>query len=162
MFAATVSCGFKFGHSASGVRVGALAVADGSREARAAGASCVVPHVYLKQHDSAGMRRWPRFTMLGQSIGSMVVAFQGLRACTPHVFLDTTGCAFTYFVAKVLAGLPVATYTHYPTITSVCCRCACPLSVNYSLRSCPCCERVLCCPIAGHAEHCLPTPAHVQ
>lgn len=57
--------------------------------------------------------------MLGQSLGSMVVAFSGLRAFCPDIFLDTTGCAFTYFVAKVLAGRKVATYTHYPTITSV-------------------------------------------
>lgn len=57
--------------------------------------------------------------MLGQSLGSMIVAWHGLRQYRPDVFLDTTGCAFTYFIAKVCAGLPVATYTHYPTITSV-------------------------------------------
>lgn len=57
--------------------------------------------------------------MLGQSFGSMVVALEGLRQSVPDVFLDTTGCAFTFFVAKILAGVKVATYTHYPTITSV-------------------------------------------
>jgi hypothetical protein len=47
------------------------------------------------------------------------VAWDCLRRCVPDVFLDTTGCAFTYFVAKILAGVTVATYTHYPTITAV-------------------------------------------
>ncbi len=109
--------------------MGAVAVADGSREACAAGRFA---HVSVCAEGSVAVCacRWPRFTMLGQSIGSMVVAFQGLRACTPHVFVDTTGCAFTYFVAKVLAGLPVATYTHYPTITSVCC---CRMSLVFGL-----------------------------
>jgi hypothetical protein len=33
--------------------------------------------------------------------------------------MDTTGCAFTFLVAKVLAGCKVGTYVHYPTISTV-------------------------------------------
>ena len=64
-------------------------------------------------------RSWPRLTILGQSVGSMAVAFQALRQLSPDVFLDTTGYAFTYILAKLLCSAKVATYTHYPTITSV-------------------------------------------
>ena len=36
----------------------------------------------------------------------------------PHIFIDTTGCAFTYFVARVLGGCKVGAYVHYPTIST--------------------------------------------
>ncbi len=63
---------------------------------------------------------WPRLTILGQSVGSMIVAASALWQLVPDVFLDTTGYGFTYPVARVLGGCRVATYTHYPTITTVC------------------------------------------
>jgi alpha-1,2-mannosyltransferase len=48
----------------------------------------------------------------------MKLAYKALEQVTPHVFFDTTGCAFTYFVARVLAGCRVAAYVHYPTIST--------------------------------------------
>ena len=57
--------------------------------------------------------------MLGQSVGSMLLAWACLRAYTPDVWVDTTGCHFTMGVAKVLAGCSTACYVHYPTITTV-------------------------------------------
>lgn len=48
----------------------------------------------------------------------MRLAYKALEQVTPHVFFDTTGCAFTYFVARVLAGCQVAAYVHYPTIST--------------------------------------------
>lgn len=59
-----------------------------------------------------------RFTMIAESWGTMKLAWQALSAVTPHVFIDTTGCAFTFFVAKVLAGCKVGAYVHYPTIST--------------------------------------------
>ncbi len=35
----------------------------------------------------------------------------------PQTFVDTTGWAFTYPLAK-LAGARVAAYTHYPTVSA--------------------------------------------
>ena len=60
---------------------------------------------------------YPYFTMIGQSIGSAVVALECLLRLPPHVFIDTTGCAFSFPVARLLAGSVVAAYVHYPTIT---------------------------------------------
>ena len=37
---------------------------------------------------------WPRFTMLGQSLGSIILGFEALLKFTPDIFIDTTGCAF--------------------------------------------------------------------
>jgi len=59
-----------------------------------------------------------RFTMIIESFGTMNLAWCALSVITPHVFFDTTGCAFSYFVARVLAGCKVATYVHYPTIST--------------------------------------------
>ena len=62
--------------------------------------------------------RYPRFTMIGQSVGSIVLAFEALWKLRPRVFIDTTGYAFTYPVASLLFGCTVACYTHYPTIST--------------------------------------------
>jgi len=48
----------------------------------------------------------------------MKLAWYALSVVTPHVYIDTTGCAFTFFVAKILAGCKVGTYVHYPTIST--------------------------------------------
>ena len=61
---------------------------------------------------------WTRLSLLGQSLGSMVVA---LEACWLHpcsVFVDTMGYAFALPVARIVAGSRVACYVHYPTISS--------------------------------------------
>jgi alpha-1,2-mannosyltransferase len=57
--------------------------------------------------------------MVAESLGTMQLAWHALNKVTPNVFIDTTGCAFTFFVAKVLAGCKVGTYIHYPTISTV-------------------------------------------
>lgn len=75
-----------------------------------------VQFVYIAWRRFMEAARYPRFTMLGQSVGTMVIAVECLWRQPAHLFLDTTGCAFTYLVAK-LAGCAVASYTHYPTIT---------------------------------------------
>ena len=61
--------------------------------------------------------RYPRFTMLGQAWGSVRVAWQGLRQLLPELYVDTTGWAFPYPLAR-LAGARVAAYVHYPTIST--------------------------------------------
>ncbi|KAG0590967.1 hypothetical protein KC19_1G139300 [Ceratodon purpureus] len=58
-----------------------------------------------------------RFTILFQSVGSMVLAWEALSKLTPVLFVDTSGYAFTYAIARV-AGSFVACYTHYPTIST--------------------------------------------
>jgi alpha-1,2-mannosyltransferase len=56
--------------------------------------------------------------LIGQSLGSMVLAWEALSAVKPLLFIDTSGYAFTYVVASWIAGSFVACYTHYPTISS--------------------------------------------
>ncbi|GAA5820517.1 hypothetical protein JCM10212_005196 [Sporobolomyces blumeae] len=64
---------------------------------------------------------WPRFTLAGQSFGSVVLAGQALwsnRGVVPDVWIDTMGYAFAYPLVRYLCRIPVASYTHYPTIST--------------------------------------------
>jgi alpha-1,2-mannosyltransferase len=61
---------------------------------------------------------WPRFTLVGQSIGAVVLAAEALLRFPVALFIDTTGFAFTYPLASFVFGARVHSYTHYPTISS--------------------------------------------
>lgn len=61
------------------------------------------------------------FSLLTESIGAMRLAYTALTmpdGVVPDVFIDTTGCAFTYVPAAVLCGCRVLAYVHYPTIST--------------------------------------------
>mmetsp|Transcript_31663 Transcript_31663/g.51437 ORF Transcript_31663/g.51437 Transcript_31663/m.51437 type:complete len:416 (-) Transcript_31663:192-1439(-) len=60
---------------------------------------------------------YPRLTLLGQSIGSMIVAAAALWEMPADIFIDTTGFAFTYPIAWI-CGCKVISYTHYPTVST--------------------------------------------
>eukprot|EP01104_Vermistella_antarctica_P014549 TRINITY_DN4606_c0_g1_i8.p1 TRINITY_DN4606_c0_g1~~TRINITY_DN4606_c0_g1_i8.p1 ORF type:complete len:414 (-),score=75.81 TRINITY_DN4606_c0_g1_i8:1382-2623(-) len=77
-----------------------------------------VQFVFLKKRYWIEATRYPRFTMLGQSLGSAVLAWEALTAFTPHVVFDSMGHAFSYPVFKILGGCRVGSYTHYPTIST--------------------------------------------
>jgi len=64
-------------------------------------------------------KKWyPRFTMIGQSLGSMIVGLEGLFRACPDVFLDTMGYSFTFPIFRFLGGCWVGCYVHYPTIST--------------------------------------------
>jgi alpha-1,2-mannosyltransferase len=75
---------------------------------------------YLHLHNQKYLlQKSKRLTMIAESWGTTRLAWCALQLLTPHVFIDTTGCAFTFLVAKVLAGCKVGCYVHYPTISTV-------------------------------------------
>ena len=59
---------------------------------------------------------YSRLTILRQAAASITVAMQGLRVIVPQIYIDTTGWAFPYPIAR-FAGAQVAAYVHYPTIS---------------------------------------------
>ncbi|GER46628.1 GDP-Man:Man(3)GlcNAc(2)-PP-Dol alpha-1,2-mannosyltransferase [Striga asiatica] len=59
---------------------------------------------------------YPRFTMIGQSLGSAYLSWEALCSYTPLYYFDTCGYAFTYPIARMF-GCKVICYTHYPTIS---------------------------------------------
>ncbi|KAK8793864.1 hypothetical protein WA171_002994 [Blastocystis sp. BT1] len=74
--------------------------------------------VHLSSRKWLEASNYPHFTMLLQSLASMVVVIDGLKQFVPDIFFDTTGLAFTYPIVKMLTGATVLSYTHYPTIST--------------------------------------------
>ncbi|KAG0259428.1 asparagine-linked glycosylation protein [Mortierella polycephala] len=62
--------------------------------------------------------KWPRFTLIGQSIGSMILGWEALKCVVPDIWIDTMGYAFTYPAARIFGSCQVVAYVHYPTISS--------------------------------------------
>lgn len=74
--------------------------------------------IYLNQRKWVEAEKYPIFTLLGQSLGSMVLGFEALLKFQPDIFMDTMGYAFTYPIFKYIGGCRVSSYTHYPTIST--------------------------------------------
>ncbi|XP_021732495.1 GDP-Man:Man(3)GlcNAc(2)-PP-Dol alpha-1,2-mannosyltransferase-like [Chenopodium quinoa] len=73
--------------------------------------------VHLNKRKWIEETTYPRFTMIGQSLGSVYLSWEALCKFTPMYYFDTSGYAFTYPLAR-LFGCKVISYTHYPTISS--------------------------------------------
>ena len=56
-------------------------------------------------------------SMISQTFETLKLCWNGLIQLTPDVYVDTTGCAFTFVIAK-MAGCKVGAYVHYPTIST--------------------------------------------
>lgn len=91
--------------------------------------------VFLRSRHLVEDSTWPRFTLLGQSLGSMYLAWEAMSYLIPDLFIgrycsrililppihispDTMGYAFTFPVVSLLGNIPVGAYTHYPTIST--------------------------------------------
>lgn len=72
-------------------------------------------HLYKRKYVEE--TTFSRFTMIGQSAGSMFLSLEALLKFTPRYYFDTSGYAFTYPIAR-LFGCKVICYTHYPTIST--------------------------------------------
>ncbi|TBU41410.1 mannosyltransferase [Dichomitus squalens] len=74
--------------------------------------------VFLESRYLVEDSTWPRFTLLGQSLGSMYLAWEAMSILIPDLFIDTMGYAFTFPVVSLLGNIPVGAYVHYPTIST--------------------------------------------
>ncbi|KAI0198804.1 glycosyltransferase family 4 protein [Astrocystis sublimbata] len=62
---------------------------------------------------------WPHATLLGQSLGSLVMGWDAFSLLVPDLFIDTMGYAFTLGLGKLLfPDVPTVAYVHYPTIST--------------------------------------------
>nr|CAG4637069.1 EOG090X07J8 [Ceriodaphnia reticulata] len=62
--------------------------------------------------------RYPYFTLLGQSLGSLILGTEALLKLVPDIFIDTMGYSFTFPLFRILGGCTIACYVHYPTIST--------------------------------------------
>ncbi|EED23838.1 alpha-1,2-mannosyltransferase (Alg11), putative [Talaromyces stipitatus ATCC 10500] len=75
--------------------------------------------LYLSTRKYVLSSMYPHFTLLGQSLGSLVVAFDAFNLLVPDIYIDTMGYAFTIALCKYLfPSVPTGAYVHYPTIST--------------------------------------------
>ncbi|THV05614.1 mannosyltransferase [Dendrothele bispora CBS 962.96] len=79
--------------------------------------------VFLDSRKLVEDKAWPHFTLLGQSLGSMVLGWEAMTKFIPDLFIDTMGYAFTFPVVALLSlftigsiQVPIGAYVHYPII----------------------------------------------
>ena len=78
-----------------------------------------VHFLYLTTRHWVLASTWPRFTLLGQSLGSLVLAYDAFTLLVPDIFLDTMGYAFALGLSSFLfPTVPTGAYVHYPTIST--------------------------------------------
>ncbi|CAG9944176.1 unnamed protein product [Clonostachys rosea f. rosea IK726] len=78
-----------------------------------------VQFLYLSKRQWVLSSTWPHFTLLGQSLGSVVLGWDAFSLLVPDIFIDTMGYAFTLGLAKLLfPRMPTGAYVHYPTIST--------------------------------------------
>lgn len=75
--------------------------------------------VYLSKRHWVLPSTFPRFTLLGQSLGSLVLVYDAFSLLVPDIFIDTMGYAFAVALSSFLfPKVPTAAYVHYPTIST--------------------------------------------
>lgn len=77
-----------------------------------------IEFVYLHRRRWVEAENYPYFTLLGQSLGSVILGVEALRLFQPDIYIDTMGYAFTLPLFCLIAGCKVSCYVHYPTISS--------------------------------------------
>jgi len=77
-----------------------------------------VEFVFLQYRSFVEASKYPYFTLLGQSMGSLVLGLEALYRFVPDTYMDTMGYAFTLPLFRYLGGCPVSCYVHYPTIST--------------------------------------------
>ncbi|XP_024866684.1 GDP-Man:Man(3)GlcNAc(2)-PP-Dol alpha-1,2-mannosyltransferase isoform X2 [Kryptolebias marmoratus] len=77
-----------------------------------------VTFVVLHHRELVEASSYPHFTLLGQSLGSMFLGWEALTAFVPDLYVDSMGYAFTLPIFRYLGGCRVASYVHYPTVST--------------------------------------------
>ncbi|KAL4229705.1 asparagine-linked glycosylation protein [Mactra antiquata] len=77
-----------------------------------------VEFIFLRSRNWVEARKYPIFTLAGQSLGSAILGFEALMAYVPDIYIDSMGYAFTLPLFKYLGGCMVGCYVHYPTIST--------------------------------------------
>ena len=75
--------------------------------------------IYLTSRNFVLANNYPYFTLLGQSLGSLILAYEAFHLLVPDIFIDTMGYAFAVaFCRYLFPSVSTAAYVHYPTIST--------------------------------------------
>lgn len=77
-----------------------------------------VDFVFLSSRSLIEARYYPILTMIGQSLGSMMLALEAAWRFQPDFFIDSMGFSFSFPIFKYFVGAKVGAYVHYPTIST--------------------------------------------
>ncbi|KAI9815080.1 MAG: asparagine-linked glycosylation protein [Pycnora praestabilis] len=78
-----------------------------------------VVFIYLSTRHYVHSTTYPHLTLLGQSLGSLILVYDAFSLLVPDIFIDTMGYAFTLGLSKLLfPKVPTGAYVHYPTIST--------------------------------------------
>ncbi|XP_041857009.1 GDP-Man:Man(3)GlcNAc(2)-PP-Dol alpha-1,2-mannosyltransferase-like [Melanotaenia boesemani] len=77
-----------------------------------------VTFIFLHHRALVEASSYPHFTLLGQSTGSMFLGWEALTSFVPDLYVDSMGYAFTLPIFRYLGGCKVASYVHYPTVST--------------------------------------------
>ena len=77
-----------------------------------------VHFVKLLTHEKMEPHHYPRFTLVMQSIANVVTCFEALTSFPCDMFIDTVGVGSAFLAIKVLFGVKLLSYTHYPTVST--------------------------------------------
>ncbi|GAB1602863.1 GDP-Man:Man(3)GlcNAc(2)-PP-Dol alpha-1,2-mannosyltransferase-like [Argonauta hians] len=77
-----------------------------------------VHFIFLKKRKFVEANLYPHFTLLCQSLGSILMGFEALFSFVPDLFCDSMGYAFTFPLFRYLGGCQISCYVHYPTIST--------------------------------------------
>lgn len=80
--------------------------------------SARVVFIYIPRRHLVDPKTFPRFTLLGQALGSVLLAREAVTRLVPDVFVDTMGYPFVYPYVSLLTAAPIAAYVHYPVISN--------------------------------------------
>ncbi|KAK2749659.1 asparagine-linked glycosylation protein [Myotisia sp. PD_48] len=75
--------------------------------------------MYLRTRKYVVSSTYSRFTLIAQSLGSLILANEAFNLVVPDIFIDTMGYAFTLALSRYLfPTVPTGAYVHYPTIST--------------------------------------------
>ncbi|XP_070770743.1 GDP-Man:Man(3)GlcNAc(2)-PP-Dol alpha-1,2-mannosyltransferase-like isoform X2 [Enoplosus armatus] len=77
-----------------------------------------ITFIFLRHRSLVEASSYPHFTLLGQSTGSMFLGWEALTAFVPDLYVDSMGYAFTLPIFRYLGGCKMASYVHYPTVST--------------------------------------------
>ncbi|KAG8194103.1 hypothetical protein JTE90_003044 [Oedothorax gibbosus] len=73
---------------------------------------------YLRCRFLVEAKYYPFCTLLLQSLGSVVLAFEALSKHVPDIYIDTMGYAFTFPIFRFFGSSRICAYVHFPTIST--------------------------------------------
>lgn len=72
---------------------------------------------FLKRRALVDPKTWPFLTLLGQAVGSVVLAYEATKLYKPDIWVETMGYPFTYPLVSHRLGVPIIAYVHYPVMS---------------------------------------------